>query len=76
MNLPAGTHHITKYRCYGIECDQKGTKPEPIDTGIRWRRSTKRCLKCAKTGHMIRECRNTKDGRDHPVEKLETLKQT
>ena len=31
----------------------------------RWRRNTKRCLKCAKTGHMIRECRNAKDPRDH-----------
>ena len=32
---------------------------------FRWRRNTKRCLKCAKTGHMIRECRNPKDARDH-----------
>ena len=32
---------------------------------FRWRRNTKRCLKCAKTGHMIRECRNPKDPRDH-----------
>ena len=32
---------------------------------FRCRRNTKRCLKCAKTGHMIRECRNPKDARDH-----------
>ena len=32
---------------------------------FRWLRSTKRCLKCAKTGHMIRECRNSKHTRDH-----------
>ena len=32
---------------------------------FRWRWNTKRCLKCAKTGHMIRECRNPKDARDH-----------
>ena len=32
---------------------------------FRWRRNTKRSLKCAKTGHMIRECRNPKDARDH-----------
>ena len=32
---------------------------------FRWGRNTKRCLKCAKTGHMIRECRNPKDARDH-----------
>lgn len=32
---------------------------------FRWRRNTKRCLKCAKIGHMIRECRNPKDARDH-----------
>ena len=31
----------------------------------RWRRNTKRCLKCAKTGHMNRECRNPKNARDH-----------
>ena len=32
---------------------------------FRWRRNTKRCRKCAKTGHMICECRNPKDIRDH-----------
>ena len=32
---------------------------------FRWRRNNKRYLKCAKTGHMIRECRNPKDARDH-----------
>ena len=32
---------------------------------FRWRRNTKRCLKCAKIGHMIRECKNPKDARDH-----------
>ena len=32
---------------------------------FRWQRNTKRCLKSAKTGHMIRECRNPKDARDH-----------
>ena len=32
---------------------------------FRWRRNTKRCLICAKTGHIIRECRNPEDARDH-----------
>ena len=32
---------------------------------FQWRRNTKRWLKCAKTGHMIRECRNPKEARDH-----------
>ena len=32
---------------------------------FRWRINTKRCLKCAKTGHMIRECRKPQDTRDH-----------
>ena len=32
---------------------------------FRWRRNTIRCLKCAKTGHMIWEYRNPKDARDH-----------
>ena len=32
---------------------------------FRWRRNTKQCLKCAKTGHMIRECRNPNDATDH-----------
>ena len=31
---------------------------------FQWQRNTKRCLKWAKTGHMIRECRNPKDARD------------
>ena len=32
---------------------------------FRWRRITKRCLKCARIGHMIKDCRNAKDARDH-----------
>ena len=32
---------------------------------FRWWRNTKWCLKCAKIGHMIRECKNPKDLRDH-----------
>ena len=32
---------------------------------FRWRRNTKRCLKCAKIGHMIQEYRNPKETRDH-----------
>ena len=28
---------------------------------FQWRRNTQRCLECAKTGHMIRECKNPKD---------------
>ena len=32
---------------------------------FQWRRNTKRCLKCAKSGHIIRECRKPKDARDH-----------
>ena len=33
---------------------------------FRWRRNTKRCLKCTKIEHMIQECKNSKDARDHP----------
>ena len=32
---------------------------------FRWRRNTIRCLKCARIGHMIKDCRNAKDARDH-----------
>ena len=32
---------------------------------FRWRRNTKRCLKCARIGHIIKECRNAKDPRDY-----------
>ena len=32
---------------------------------FRWRRNTKRCLKCARIGHIIKECKNAKDPSDH-----------
>ena len=32
---------------------------------FQWRRKTKGRPKCAKIGHMIRECKNPKDARDH-----------
>ena len=32
---------------------------------FRWRRNAKRCLKCARIGHMIKDCRNAKDARDY-----------
>ena len=32
---------------------------------FRWRRNTNICLKCARIGHMIKDCRNAKDARDH-----------
>ena len=50
-----------------MELDATRREPNLILSAqeFQWRRNTKRCLKCAKTGHMIRECRNPKDARDH-----------
>ena len=50
-----------------MELDATRREPNLILSAqeFQWRRNTKRCLKCAKTGHMIQECRNPKDARDH-----------
>ena len=42
---------------------------------FRWRRKTERCLKCAKIGHMIQECKKPK-GRERSYLPVENKKHT
>ena len=46
----------------------KGTREPSLNLSaqeFRWRRNTKKYLKCVKTGYLIKECRNPKDTKDH-----------
>ena len=53
----------------GDAMELDATRREPnlnlAEQELRWQGSTKRCLKCTKIGHLMRECKNPKDARDH-----------
>ena len=67
---PNGTYRpvlTTQQEGHAMELDATQREPS-LNLSVqefRWRRNTKRWLKCARIGHMIKKCRNAKDTRDH-----------